>query len=607
MYIRRTTTRSTHTGERYFTYRLVRSERIDARVRQRTLLNLGRHFALAQVYWPGLCQRIEEILQGQSSWLEVDLPAPVAATAQRLAAQLLAEGAHSAVSGTQGKKPAVDLQRVDVESLELVRPRSVGVEHLGLWAMGQVGFVEQLVELGISGPLRAAILGSVIARMAVPASEAATHRWLGSESALGELLEVDYAAISPMLLYRGSDRLLRHRAVIEQRLFDRLHDLFGCDTTITLYDLTNTYFEGTAAANAKAHRGRSKEKRSDCPLVTLALVLDGSGFVRRSETFEGNAAEASTLAGMLAGLAAPQGALVVLDAGIASEANLAWLHEQGYHYLVVSRERARRFDPHSAIPIETASGARVQIERVDDPQGAEVRLYCHSEQRQRKEEAISEHFCRRFEAGLQKIAEGLCKPRTEKRLDKLHERIGRLKQNSRGAAQHYRIELIADEAGVKAVGLRWEKRPKAGTLLTHPGVYCLRSNHTDWDAERLWRTYTLLTDLEAVFRSLKTELGLRPVFHHKEARVDGHLFISVLAYQFVQLIRRHLQAHDIPGRWSTLRGILAVQRRVTATFRRADGGAVHVRKATRPEPELLAIYNALDLDPLPGGVQKTYP
>jgi len=297
--------------------------------------------------------------------------------------------------------------------------------------------------------------------------------------------------------------------------------------------------------------------------------------------------------------------LVVMDAGIATDDNLRWLREQGYRYLVVSRERARQFEAESALPIENAAGKTVSIQRIDDVDNQEVRLYCYSEQRAQKEAAINQQLCQRFETALQKIADGLNKPRTEKRLVKLHERIGRLKASTKGIAQHYDIELLPDASGEKAIGLRWTKRPRAGTRLTHPGVYCLRSNETRWDSERLWRTYIMLTDLEAVFRSLKSELGLRPVYHHKKLRVDGHLFITVLAYQFVQIIRRTLQDHGIPGRWSSLRGILSVQRRVTASFRRADGGTLHVRKATRPESALAAIYQALTIDPLPGGVKKT--
>ena len=367
--------------------------------------------------------------------------------------------------------------------------------------MRQVEFAELLRELGLSSPIRAAILGVIIGRMAAPGSELAAHRWLGQQSGLGELLDVDFERMPLMTLYRASDALMKYRDIIERTLFNRVHDLLGLNITVTLYDLTNTYFEGTAAANPKANNCRSKEKRSDCPLVTLGLALDGRGLVRRSETFEGNVSEGQTLERMLIGLGAPTGALVVMDAGIATEANLIWLSEHGYRYLVVSRERARQFEAETAIPIETAAGATVHIQRVDDPNKKEVRLYCHSEQREQKEQEINqrfcERFCERFEIELQKISDGLSKPRTEKRLDKVHERIGRLKEKSKGIGQHYAIELLPDASGKKAVELRWTKQPQAGTRLTHPGVYCLRSNQCDWDSERLWRTYIMLTDLEA--------------------------------------------------------------------------------------------------------------
>jgi transposase len=440
--------------------------------------------------------------------------------------------------------------------------------------------------------------------MAAPGSERATHRWLGERSALGELLEVDFETIPLAAFYRAADLLMRQRTVIEQTLFTRVSDLFGLTWTVTLYDLTNTFFEGAAAGNPKAQRGHSKEKRSDCPLVTLGLVLDGSGFVRRSQTFDGAVSEGTTLDGMLHGLGAPRGALVVMDAGIATADNLRWLRTQGYRYLVVSRERQRQFDATAATALTTASGEALAIQRVLDADAEEVRLYCFSDGRAGKEKGIAERFTQRFETALQALHDGLARPRTTKQIDKLWERIGRLKAKSHGVGQHYRIEIDADATGQLATAIRWEHQPVAGTMLTHPGVYCLRTNELTWDAEQLWRTYTMLTDLEAVFRSLKSELGLRPIYHRTEARVDGHLFISVLAYQFVQLIRRRLRAHGISERWSTLRDILAGQCRVTATFRRADGRTLHVRKATRAEPAQLAIIQALGSDPSPGGIQK---
>ncbi len=291
-----------------------------------------------------------------------------------------------------------------------------------------------------------------------------------------------------------------------------------------------------------------------------------------------------------------------MDRGLAAEDNLTWLRAQGYRYLVVSRERERQFDPAAALEIATAGGDPLQLQLVPDESGQEVRLYCYSAARAEKENAITRRFAERFEAGLQKIADGLSKPRGEKRLAKLHERLGRLKEKSRGAGQHYTIELVPDAEGKKATALNFSRQPIDGSRLTHPGVYCLRSNETGWDAEQMWRTYTLLTDLEAVFRSLKSELGLRPVFHHKEQRVDGHLFITVLAYQCVQLIRRRLREQGMDERWSTLRETLASQCRVTATFQRAAGRTLHVRKATRAEPDARAIYQALNLNPAPGGI-----
>ena len=166
------------------------------------------------------------------------------------------------------------------------------------------------------------------------------------------------------------------------------------------------------------------------------------------------------------------------------------------------------------------------------------------------------------------------------------------------------MTLETDASGKTVTAIHWQKTPVAGTMLTDPGVYCLRSNELTWDAERLWRTYVMLTDLEAVFRSLKGELGLRPIFHSKEERSDGHLFISVLAYQFVQVIRRRLKIHDIHLSWAELRNILSVQRRVTARFTQKDGRTLHVRKSTQPAPDLVRIYDALALDPLPGATRK---
>ena len=491
MFIRRTQTRSSAGGEVYFTHRLVRSERVGSKVRQRTLLNLGRHFDVDQNNWPALIRRIDELLAGQLALPSDGSPA-LESHAQRITAQLLARERVGTTScpTSQGR----DLQLVDVDSLELVRPRSVGVEHVALWAMDQLGLRTRLQELGIGASLCAAAVGSIVARMAEPGSERAARRWLGERSALGELLGVDFQTLGPMQLYRASDALMTHRQTIEEHLFERAMGLFDLHPTVTLYDLSNTYFEGEAREQPKARRGHSKDKRTDCPLLTLGLVLDGSGFVRRSQVFAGNVREHHTLAQMLQALNAPRGARVVMDRGIATEDRVQWLRENGYRYVVVSRERTRHFDPEAALRIETASKHGVHVHKVLADHGQEVRLYCFSEARAAKERGIVERFAQRFETALTELSEGLSKPRTHKRVDKVWQRIGRLKEKSRGIAQHYDIELDTDKSGKRATAVRFTRQALPGSMMTHPGVYCLRSNETDWDEATLWRTYFMLTD-----------------------------------------------------------------------------------------------------------------
>ena len=593
MFIRRARTRNKATGEAYFTHRLVASLRAGKQVRQVTLLNLGRHFDLPQSDWPRLCARIEALLAAQPGLLAETKP--IETLAQRYAARLTANhAAREAIPrtdplGSHGPdaaipSPPADFAEVDIASLQLTRPRSVGVEAVGLAAIGWIGLTPILQNLGFNGVQRAAVAASLIGRMAAPGSELSTWQWVRGRSALGELLDTDFEAMPLVRLYRVSDLLLRHRDAIEAALFARIRDLFTLPATVTLYDLTNTYFEGTGEENPKAARGRSKEKRTDCPLVTLGMVLDSSGFVRRSKMFPGNVAEGSTLQDMLKGLDATKGALVIMDGGIATEANLAWLREQGYRYLAVSRERTRQFDPDQATKVLTASQETVQLQRVLDKDGTEVRLYCQSAGRQTKETAISARFVKQFEAGLTKLADGLSKPRTQKTIAAIQQRIGRLKEKSRGIGQHYEITVIPDETGLNATAITWKQTPVEGSKLTHPGVYCLRSNETAWDDTTLW--------------------CLRPVFHHTGDRAEGHLFITVLAYQMVQIIRRKLAAKGDHLSWSGLRAILTVQQRVTATFRQRDGHTLHVRKATVAEPDLRQIYDALQIDPAPGGVRK---
>lgn len=606
MFIRRTITNSKKTEQVYYTYRLVEGVRIGSLVKQTTLLNLGSHFDIAQSDWALLASRIDALLRGQTDLQLQSVPQDVEAMAQRCAAQLIARSPTPGAPQSRGAGLVEPdrFQEVDIDSIEMVRPRSVGVEHAALSAIHASGLRDKLTELGLNRPQICAALGNIIGRMTQPGSELSTHAWLQKRSGLGELIDFDFESMDLNRLYRSSDALYKHRDALQEHLFGAAKSAFGFIESVTLYDLTNTYFEGTAAGAPKAARGRSKEKRSDCPLVTLAMVLDGSGFVRKAQVFAGNASEPKTLKDMLTQLSAPIGAAVVMDAGIATEANLSWLRQEGYHYVVVSRQRRRQFDDALAIEVQTAGDVTIKIQRVMDADQGEAHLYCHSPDRELKERAMDDAKSLAFMAALQKIVATLAKPGIGKSVAKVMEKIGRAKQRYASAAQHYRVNVVADESGDNVAAITWEKHTKEGSAAMFPGVYCLRTTLIDLDDATLWRTYSMLTQLESVFRSLKTDLGLRPVYHQIERRIEGHLFISVLAYHFVHTLRLQLKAQGINESWQTLRQTLGSQQRITTTLTRRDGRAVHVRKATRPEPHQQRLNEILGLPANPGGTLR---
>ena len=608
MFIRKTKTGSAPDGTARHTIRLVENHRVNGQVKQRTLLNLGRHFRLHPSVWKLLCQRIEELLNTQSR-IDFTPPDPnLEAEARRIVSRLLERQGESMPA-----KPATkDFQSVDVNSAEDSNVRTAGVEPAALEALETLGMPQLLIELGFNRRQRCLALATIVARMAAPASERETHRWLRQTSALGEMLGIDFGALSEMALYRISDQLLAHQAQIEAHLFERALSWFSLQPTIAFYDLTNTYLEGQAKQMPDAKRGRSKEKRSDCPLLTLALVVDGSGFVMKSRLFAGNVSESGTLAPMIEGLGGHRDAVVVLDRGVATAANLKWLKDRDYRYVVVSRKLNREFDFTAAQTLQTASHHEVsvykEITKHTDEDGhpyEEAYLRCYSREREAKENGLLGRFMKRFEEGLEKINASLGKPRAQNKRETVERRIGRLEKANARAARHYQVKIHADESGKRVKHLSWKFEPVDGTLATHPGVYSLRSNLLDWDAETLWRTYMTLTEVEAVFRALKSELGLRPVYHQKQRRANGHLFISVLAYQAVCVLRTRMKASGRQDSWTTIRNALGTITRTTTSFERRDGRTLHVRKTAAADADQAAMYAAMDMAAPPRNLQKT--
>ena len=292
-----------------------------------------------------------------------------------------------------------------------------------------------------------------------------------------------------------------------------------------------------------------------------------------------------------------------MDADIATEANLQWLQERNYRYLVVSRKRQVEWDEELSqiVRVQGTNEVRIYSKPSDDEK--EVELYCRSSSRAAREVAIDSLFQQRFETQMRALADGLNKKGSTRRYDKVLQRVGRLQEKYARVARHYTIEVEKHPHSNLATRLHFERTNVAAK--EYAGVYCLRTNMMDWDAGKLWRTYIMLTDLEAVFRSLKSELGMRPVYHQTTQRVEGHLWITLLAYHLVHHIRLRLKAADIHDSWDTLRQRMRSHMRVTTTMRTKDNKTLHIRKTARPEPWQQAIYQALDLPQNPGGIRKT--
>ncbi len=611
------------------------------RVRQRTLMNLGSHFSFPQEQWPTLTQRIEQILEGQSELIVPESP-ELEEQAQSISHLLLRKYSRSELLGLSGAvqeaaahedkgtadEQSRDLHTVDLNSFEYLNSRTIGTEALALSALSTVDLSGCLKTLGFNRNQLNAAMGNIVGRMVLPGSELSTHDWLQKNSALGELLDFEYEKQGLSALYKVSDLLWSHHDAIERHLYQQHLSLCDAEDTITLYDLTNTFFEGTGKYNDLAAYGHSKERRNDCPLVTLALVLGESGFVRHSRIFAGNASEPATLKQMIEQLRQPLKTknnkatndnepdnpsaeldlrlplTIVMDAGIASEENIQWLVEQGYKYIVVSRKRQMEFDEQHSVVVKEHKHDRVQAMRVERENG-EIELYCYSELREKKEQSMSTLASERLESELNYLAEGLHIKRRLKNAKKLCEKVGRLRQKYSSVSRYYEITMDTDDAQKNATVLNFKRiEPKENDPNAHPGVYCLRSNQTDWDEQKMWSTYIMLTDLEAVFRSLKSELGMRPVYHQKTHRVEGHIFITLLGYNLVHQLRCQLKQQGIDDSWETIRTTMSTQMRITTRLKGEVGEQIYLRKSVRPNADQQRILTALNLEWLPGKTEK---
>ena len=591
MYIKATKTHTDKDGKPVRSHRLVLSQRVDDRVRHRTLLNLGTHYPVPREKWKEVTELAEALLNGRPPLLEA---APdVQAAAEDIVAKLRARGFRAGAMQEEARKP--DIATVDLDTLEHENPRTVGCERLCLKALGDLGFADILHDLGIKGREGRIASALIVARMVHPASERETSRWLRRDSATAELLELegDRKALRRKTLYRIGDLLWRHRAAIQRELFNRERSLLDIPDTIAFYDLTNVHYHGHAHGELPRF-GRSKQKRDDCPLITLALALDGAGFPRSCEILPGNVSEPGTLQDALARLEAVCGGTapkptVVMDAGIATEENIAWLGSRGYDWIAVSR--GGKPPPPEGGPealLITSTRHEVRAWRLASEDG-EARLYVVSESKKKAETSILGLKRNRFEAALERLHNGLPVKGRLKRYDRVLESIGRLKQRFFGVARHYEITVEKADTGPNAAAVRFKRRPQYDEADEGAGAYVLRTSHIGWDIETVLRTYWRITDIEATFRSLKSEL---------DRRIAAHLLIAVLAYHAVHLIRTRLAARGIHKCWASIRGSMRTWVRITTRLRQTDGTLIVNRQDTRPAAEVAEISSVAGVEPV---------
>ena len=593
MFIRKT--KKSNGSKNYYCYQLIESIRTERGPRQRILITLGSGLDLDKDESKQLANRIEEILTGTLNLFEP--PEHIEQLAKTWADKLAKK---QLIASKQPPKDTSNYQQVDINTLNHEDPRQAGIETIAWHMIQKLELPSKLTDLMMTKRQVHIALGIIIHRLANPGSERFAHKWLREISALDELIGCSFQALSKNSVYQAGDRLLERKDPLETQLAKQQSPLFDCKNTIYLYDLTNTFFEGQGGNHRGAKHGVSKEKRRDCPLITLGLVINQDGFVQKSRIYPGNISETTTLQQAVNDLIQKpsnpsSNPILVIDAGFASSANLTWLRDNNIPYITVCKHRQPIDLGPNPETLKSQSGHTITVNLKSQPDSQEVELHCYSQAREEKEKAIEKKQRTQFEEQLNRAHAALNKKSGTKKYDKVIERIGRLKERHRRIASYYDIEVIRDNKHPdRAQEIKWtynteRARKKFG------GGYILKAYNVNLSGEELWRVYTQLTEVEAAFRSLKSTLGLRPIYHRLESRIDAHLFITLLAYHVLHAIRFELKQHNIHHSWEEIRRILQHQTRVTTSIKRKDGKQLRVRTTTKPTTAQREIYSALRL------------
>ena len=554
MYLRHTTIRKN--GKSHTYWRLVRSVRCGNRVRQETVACLG----------------------------ELD-------AGGRAKARALAESICGTLPQGDLFEDAQADETIDVrlKEVRVERGRRFGDVWLG-WTLWQAlkldDLMQRLLPQGREDvPWSTMTCVLVLARLTEPSSELHIAQDWFRKTALDSLLDVPVAKINEDRLYRALDMLVDRKEEIEMHLHRRIGELFGVRYDLLLYDVTSTYFEGTAEGNVLAQRGYSRDHRPDCKQVCIALVVTREGLPLGYELFAGNRTDVTTLKEIVETMEGRYGRadrIWVVDRGMVSEANVAFLREQGRHYIIgTPRSMLRRFERELTEEGWETVRPGLEVKRCPGPDGEETFILCRSDERRAKEKAMHERFAKRIEDGLQSIRKAASEGRLTDPV-KLGAKIGALMKTNSRAVKAFDVNVQTLPDGRHEV--TWT-RNEAWTdwAVLSEGAYVLRTNLVDWTAEDLWKAYMQLTQAEAAFRVHKSDLTVRPIWHQKESRVRAHILVCFLAYVLWKTLESWQSRAGLGNSPRTVLQELASIQSADVVLPTSDGRQLKLRCVVRPD------------------------
>ena len=602
MYFRATYRHNSKTGKSDWYYRLVESYRnVLDEVRQRTVLTVGFMSEFSGNQIDMIETGIKNRILGQQSLFEDD---QVTAFVEQLYSRMIKEKKIDLGLANSDK----DIDTVDLNTLKNKDVREVGAEWLSLQAIRQLGIDRYLASKDWNQEEISLALSHIVSRAVYPASELKTMRFMEDNSSICELTGFDIDKLTKDRLYGISQKLYKEKQGLENYLSKKTNDLFDLQDEIILYDLTNSYFEGEKRSSSLARYGRSKEKRSDCPLVVLALVVNVEGFIKYSSIFQGNMSDSKSLGEIIDHLRlstsiSSKRAIVVIDAGIATEDNLSLIQEKGYDYVCVSRStraEIKKSETGKPVIVNDKKNREITLEKVLTKDDTAYFLKVTSPTKALKERAMKTLFEQRFEDGLECIRGSLTKKSGVKAYDKVCERIGRLKQKYPSAHKRYKIELERQSVSQNnktneiCTAMQWEKIAKLDAQKQDEcGVYFLRTCIKETEETLVWTIYNCIRNVESSFRTLKTDLDLRPIFHKTDEATQAHLHLGLLAYWVVNTVRYQLQQKEIKSEWREIVRVMNTQKCVTTTVQNTREQWISIRKCSEPEEKAIRIYDAL--------------